>query len=230
METFVLQRPTTNSFWKKLSIPPYRSTAFAPRSSTMMISLPSRKCFVALAVLSAVPQIVTAISSGDADTIFQSFNNALLVKNGNEFYYKERLNETTKFDESWRGCLNILVAEDAYERTGDPAQKKLVNDLLTTWLGKTEPPWTWNWWNDDLGWYSMALTRGYLITGTLDFLEQAKYGFNLAFDRGWDTKYNDGGIWEENPEGAGNKQLKKEALSNDSLGKYSCTRNRLNLN
>ncbi|CAI6336183.1 unnamed protein product [Periconia digitata] len=182
----------------------------------------AQKRFMAL-ILLAAPQISSAISAGDPDTIFQSFNNALLIRSGSDVYYKTSLNNDTP-DPSWSGALNILVAEDAYERTGDAAQRPLVNELCTTWLKKNPPPWTWNWWNDDLGWYTMALTRGYLITGTQSFLDQAKYGFDLAFTRGWDTQYNGGGIWEENPEGTvgdGNK-LSKEALANDSLGKVAC--------
>ena len=171
------------------------------------------------------PQRARAIGAGDANTIFDAWNKALLIRSGGDVFYRSRLNEA-KPDKSWTGSLDILVAIDAYERTGDPNRKTLVNDLLNTWLKNNRPPWDWNWWNDDLGWYANALVRGYLVTGNAEFLKQAKYGFDHAFNRGWDTKYNGGGIWEENPEGTAKekppKEPTKEALSNDSLGKVAC--------
>lgn len=118
-------------------------------------------------------------------------------------------------------ALDIQVAEDVFERTGSDEDKTLVNNLCATWLTNTPPPWDWDGWNDDIGWFTLALIRGYQITGTQNFLDQAKYGFNYAFGRGWNTTYNNGGIWEENPEyitGAPHK----EALSTDSLGKVAC--------
>ncbi|KAH8892291.1 glycoside hydrolase family 76 protein [Thozetella sp. PMI_491] len=164
-----------------------------------------------------------ALQSADPSTLFNSFNNALLVQSGTDVYYKAALNTGDK-DTGWSAALNILAAEDVYDRTGNAANKKLVNDLLTTWLRYNSPPWTSNWWNDDLGWYTLALIRGYQITGTQTFLDNAKYGFDLAFARGWDTQYNDGGIWELNPEGWTSDQppVHKEALSTDSLGKVAC--------
>ncbi|KAH8883572.1 glycoside hydrolase family 76 protein [Thozetella sp. PMI_491] len=184
----------------------------------------ARQALVWATALAGAP-LVAAIGTGDANTIFNSYNNALLVRSGSDVFYKASLSNNNA-DPSWSGSLNILVAEDAYEQTGDADKKTLVNDLLNTWLRKNAPPWTWNWWNDDLGWYTMALARGYLITGNTAFLTNAKYGFDLAFSRGWDTQYNGGGIWEENPEGTANenppREATKEALANDSLGKVAC--------
>ncbi|KAI4181439.1 MAG: hypothetical protein L6R41_006624 [Letrouitia leprolyta] len=131
---------------------------------------------------------------------------------GGDVYYKSALNRTDKHG-TWSGSLDILGAEDFYERTGDPEKKTLVYDLLKTWLKYNPTPWSWDGWNDDIGWFTLALVRGYQITGNQTFLGTAKYGFDYAFGRGWDTQHNDGGIWEENPE--------YTALSNDSLGKVA---------
>ncbi|KAI0799244.1 glycoside hydrolase family 76 protein [Xylaria sp. FL0064] len=109
---------------------------------------------------------------------------------------------------------------DAFDRTGDPATQTLINNLLTTWLQNTPPPWSWDGWNDDIGWFTLALIRGYQITGNQEFLTQARYGFDYAFGRVWDTQYNGGGIWEQN-EGY-TTDLSKCALSNDNLGKVAC--------
>jgi hypothetical protein len=166
----------------------------------------------------------SAVESGAAENMFNSFNNALLVRSGGDTYYKAALNDN-KPDGTWAGSLDILGAEDAYDQTGDPAKKTLVNDLLTTWLRNNPPSWSWDGWNDDIGWFSLALVRGYQITGNATFLTQAKYGFDYAYGRGWDTQYNGGGIWEENPEYAARENPPKDPvkapLSNDSLGKVA---------
>jgi hypothetical protein len=170
------------------------------------------------------PQTVLAVGLVDAEIMFQKFNDAFLITSGSDVYYKKALNDADPAWGSFSTSLNILAAEDAYERTGSPATKTLINNLLTTWLKYTQPPWNWNSWNDDLGWYTMALIRGYHITGNAEFLTQARYGFDLAWDRGWDTTYNNGGIWEQvlkNADDDGHPH-KKEALSNDSLGKVAC--------
>lgn len=176
----------------------------------------------------ATPAVVSsasadaAVDPGNADLVFNAFNNAFLVNSGGQTYYKKSVNDGNA-DGTWVASLDIMVAEDAYERTGSAAHKTLVNNLCTTWLQKTPPPWAWDGWNDDIGWFSMALIRGYQMAGTANFLTQAKYGFDMAFARGWDTQYNGGGIWEQQPEKtpAGQK-ISKEALSNNSLGIVAC--------
>lgn len=170
---------------------------------------------------------VTALGPDDADTVFNDWTKAFIRHPDNgDVYYKIALNNGD-MDKSWSGSLNILGAEDAFDRIGDETSKALVNDLLHTWLRQDKPPWKWNGWNDDLGWYTMALIRGYQITGTKEFLDTARYGFDYAWTR-WNTEYNDGGFWEEEPsyftdeDKKKGKQPVKEALSNDSLGKVAC--------
>ncbi|KAF9894884.1 hypothetical protein FE257_004505 [Aspergillus nanangensis] len=174
----------------------------------------------ALGGMAVILPVVVALQASDADTMFNAWNNALLSSNGNTVFYKAALN-SQDMDQTWTGSLDIMGAEDAYERTGDGNTKTLVNNLLNTWLDKTPPPWSWDGWNDDIGWFTLALIRGYQITGTQRFLDQAKYGFDYAYGRGWDTQYNGGGIWEENPEYISGEPH-KEALSTNSLGKVAC--------
>ncbi|KAI0802266.1 glycoside hydrolase family 76 protein [Xylaria sp. FL0064] len=158
----------------------------------------------------------TAISNNDANAMFNDFKTAFL--SGSQ--YRASVDDSTP-DSTWAASLDILVAEDAFDRRGDASRMTLVNNLLNLWLQATPPP---NGWNDDIGWFTLALARGYQITGTQNFLTQAEYGFNYAFGRGWDTTYNGGGIWEEQPANAqgDGRTLGKEALSNDSLGKVAC--------
>ena len=175
---------------------------------------------LAAAVLIAMSGMALA-GNERADISFDGFNRAFLVKSGGKTFYKNSINKGTA-DGTWVAALDILVAEDAYERTGRPDQKMLVNDLCKTFLLNTPIPWTWDGWNDDIGWFTLALIRGHQLTGNAEFLSAAKYGFDMAFARGWDTQYNNGGIWEQQPEKTpAGEAINKEALSNDSLGKVA---------
>ena len=162
-------------------------------------------------------QRASAIGSGDADAAFNAFNAAYLVSSGGQTYYTHSLSNRSN-DGTWTEALSIQGAEDAYERTGTPANQTLVNNLCTTFLSVNPAPWSWDGWNDDLGWDSLVLIRGYQMTGNTAFLNAAESGFNFAFNRGWDTQYNGGGIWEQQPANMPVGQLANKCpLSNDSL-------------
>ncbi len=167
----------------------------------------------------APAQTVKNANASNADLMFDGFNQAFLVDSS---YYKTSINDEKPIG-TWNASLMILVAEDAYERTGSAQHKALVEELCASWLKRTPPPWDWDGWNDDIGWFAMALIRGYQITGNPEFLKQAKYGFDMAYKRGWDTQYNGGGIWEQQPEKTPTgEKISKEVLSNDSLGLVAC--------
>ncbi len=155
-----------------------------------------------------------------ADLQIDAFNNAYLVETNGLTYYTVSLTNRN-YDGTWTFDLDIQGAEDAYERTQSPQQRQLVNNLLTTWLVYNPPPWSWDGWNDDIGWFSLALIRGYQMTGNANFLAQAEYGFNYAFGRGWDTNFNGGGIWEEQPANDSGEPG-KNPLACDSLLQTTC--------
>jgi hypothetical protein len=175
--------------------------------------------FVALCC--GLPQRASAIGAGDADAAINAYNNAFLVTSGGRTYYKQSINNGNA-DGTWVLALDIQGMEDAYERTGSPAHKTMVNNLATSFLQLTPTPWTWDGWNDDIAWMSLALIRAHHMTGTANFLTQARYGFDMAWARGWDTKYNGGGIWEQQPEMTpAGEPIRKEALSNNPMGKLA---------
>ncbi len=178
----------------------------------------STRLALGLRVLFAAPEMAAALGSGDAANMFTAFNNAFLSTGSSTFYKTSLQNQSP--DGYWVGALDNQAAEDAYDVTGDPAYKTLVNNLCETWIANNEPPWDYINYNDDVGWDTLALIRGYRITGNTDFLNIAEYGFNFAYNRGWDTQSNGGGIWECQPSACGSSE--KDALSNDSLGKVAC--------
>lgn len=164
-----------------------------------------------------LPQRASAIGSGDADTAFNAFNAAYLVSSGGQTYYTHSLSNRSN-DGTWTEALSIQGAEDAYERTGTIANQALVNNLCATFLSLNPAPWSWDGYNDDIGWNSLVLIRGYQMTGNASLLNGAEAGFNFAFNRGWDTASNGGGIWEQQPNMTpAGQTVDKEALSNDSL-------------
>lgn len=162
----------------------------------------------------------SAIGTGDADTVFNGYNKAFLV-NGNYYQTYDPKTNSMVFDGGWTGAIDIMLAEDAYERTGSSAHKALVETLCTTFLQKFPPGYTWDGYNDDEGWIGSMLARGYLITGDANLLLQARTAcVDMVWSRGWDTQYNGGGIWEQQPNMTPpGQKIDKEALSNDSIGK-----------
>lgn len=164
--------------------------------------------------------VLKSINSGTADASFTAFNNTFLHWTGNTAFYQRALYDQVA-EGGWVGALEILALEDVYERTNDSNHKKLINDMCNTFLANNAPSsWPYNNWNDDIGWMTLALIRAYQITGTQNFLTQARYGFDMAWARGWDTQYNDGGIWQVQPVAGPNPH--KDPLANNSLGKVAC--------
>ncbi|MET8044322.1 glycoside hydrolase family 76 protein [Micromonospora sp. NPDC005215] len=145
------------------------------------------------------------------DSAFAAMNNAFLVSNGSQRYYKTSLNNGEK-DYFWRQALDIQAVQDVYDRTGSSATRDLISRLLDTFLQQNRGggglyDWNWNEYNDDLLWAGLAFARGYRITGNLTYLNQAQYAFNRVYDRGWDSNLG-GGIWWDI------RRRDKNALSN----------------
>ncbi len=157
-----------------------------------------------------------------ADTGIDAFNTAFLTNSSGLTYYRRSLTNSTD-DGTWTLALDILCMEDACERTGSPQHKQLINDLCASFLVINPPVWAWDGWNDDIGWMTMALIRGYQMTGNPSFLGGAEDGYNFAFGRGWDTNFNGGGIWEQQPENMPlGEAPSKNPLACNSLGKVAC--------
>ena len=153
------------------------------------------------------------------DAAFNAWNDAFLVRENGQAYYSRTLTKNGKESEgSWVFALDIEVAQDAYERTRSPQHRQLVSELLETFLKQNSYDWKGNTWNDDMAWMATALARGYQITGNKAYLDKAVYAWNLAYDRGWDTKYGEGGVWENMDNFVnGDGKADKLALSNTTM-------------
>jgi predicted alpha-1,6-mannanase (GH76 family) len=176
--------------------------AFVPRSG--------QSRWMAILLLSIVfgfSDIASALTATEADAAFAAYNKTFLIQNGNKTYYKQKVDAPGK-TYFWMQASEIQLAEDAYLRTNKPAQRKLVNDLLTTFIAQNGKEWKWNQYNDDLGWADIAFVRGYEIIGDPAFLKASISAWNLAYNRGWDDAFG-GGVWWDV------KRTEKDALSNN---------------
>jgi predicted alpha-1,6-mannanase (GH76 family) len=174
-------------------------------------------------LLICFPFILPAqVSNPVADLAINAYNDAFLTTSNGRTYYKRALDDNSH-DGTWTLALDIQGMQDAYERTGDPVHKEIINDLCRSFLLFNPTPYSWDGWNDDLAWMALVLVRGYQMTGVENFLTEAESTFNLAFDRGWNTHFNDGGIWEQQPDFVGeDAATNKEALSNNPMGQLAC--------
>ena len=143
-----------------------------------------------------VPALGRADTAADA---FNGWNSAFLAKvNGDTYYATTVVTAGTQRQGTWVGALDIAVAEDRYMYTHSAADRQLVNDLMTTFVAKEGSNWIKNSsWNDDMAWMIIAGLRAYQITGNEAWLKIVTDCWNATWDRGWDTKYAGGGIWED---------------------------------
>lgn len=163
-------------------------------------------------VLCALPFKSLAVDGTTATTAYSDFNSAFLNSSGNG--YNASLGSTS-YDYFWEQAEDIELVEDRYEVTQGSTEKALINTLCTKFLATYSESWmAADTWNDDLGRASEMLARAYLDTGTANFLTQAKFCFDTAYQRGWDTTFNGGGIYEQ----MGVSNPKKEALSTLNCG------------
>jgi hypothetical protein len=155
-----------------------------------------------------------------ADAAATGFNNAFLAVDGQgNTYYKVAMN-TTQRDQMWTFALDIQAMQDVYERTKSAYYKDIITKLTDGWLAQNPPPYSWDGWNDDIAWMGLTSARSYQITGKQAYLTHARLCFDFVWQRGWDTQYNGGGIWEEQPDMTSSEPI-KEALSNNTSGKLA---------
>ena len=173
-------------------------------------------------VIFALGLAVTALApnarADQADDAFDAWNSAFLVKTGGDtFYSTTAISAGTTRSGTWVGALDIAVAEDYYEHTHLAVDRTRVNDLVTTFVAEEGTDWKGDTWDDDIAWMVIALLRGYQLTGNDQFLTIAENNWNMAYARGWDTKYGGGGVWEDLGHVTPWNQPSKCNLSNNPL-------------
>jgi predicted alpha-1,6-mannanase (GH76 family) len=177
-----------------------------------LVRMTSLSSLTAMAVVLSgllVSSQAKAQSASISTVAYEAFNSGFLVQgNGQACYTHKLATVSTSCEATWEGADDIEMAEDYYTYTHDPATRSLIVTLLNTFLVNNNTDWSYDDWNDDIAWMTNAFLRGYQITGQANFLTQAEYGWNLAYNRGWDSSLG-GGIWENQGKPG------KESLSNN---------------
>ncbi|UII18958.1 glycoside hydrolase family 76 protein [Fulvivirga ligni] len=159
------------------------------------------------------------IENPRADSAINAFNDAFLITNTQDQTAYRRIIDSAQFDSGWTLALNIQGMLDAYERSGDAGYEAILNDLMGSFLVLNSPPYEWDGWNDDLAWVGLLNARAHQMIGNQEHVDDADYFFRLAYDRGWNTDFNGGGIWEQQPNYSTDaSSMSKDALSNNPNG------------
>jgi predicted alpha-1,6-mannanase (GH76 family) len=127
----------------------------------------------------------------DADTIFNSYNNAFYVGGANAYYKDNTGGGGFGF---WTGAEEIEMAEDSYGRTGSTGTRDMITALCNGFLATHGNSWSGNTFNDDVAWACIAFARAYQITGNTTFRDRAKSNYDMMYARGYDTALG-GGLW-----------------------------------
>lgn len=134
----------------------------------------------------------SAFTTNDADVAFNAFTKAYYVVSDGQGYYKDDSNGSRSA--FWTQAEEIEMIIDAYERTGNPEWKKMINESIDGFIAYNGSDWQWNIYNDDIMWMVIACARAYTVTGDTNFRDRAKINFDLTYARAWDDALG-GGLW-----------------------------------
>ena len=134
-----------------------------------------------------------AITALDADTMAGAFRSAFYVQNGDIGYFKDT--ETSGVSYFWTQAEMIETVIDAYEWSGDESLLTMSINLLNGFLHKEGTSWSWNMYNDDIMWATLAFARVAQHTGNSYYANIAKSNFDMCYARGWDDVLGGGMYW-----------------------------------
>jgi|GEM_PF-704526 len=142
----------------------------------------------------------SAFTASDRDNCWNAWNNNfyLTLTGPNRAYYRNQQGSSSP-SSFWQSAEEIEIAEDANDTN------RVI--LLCTGLAQNNgTDWSGNTYNDDLEWASIAFGRAYQMTGNTTYRTLAKNGFDVAYNRGWDTA-GGGGIWQNTAGASGPGKL-----------------------
>ena len=121
-------------------------------------------------------------TAADADTAVDSYIKAFVTPKGDGSFIKGDQNGGDPG--FWQEIEQIEGIEDANDRTHGKYNGQ-VSALLNGFVAAHGSDWSYNIYNDDISWATMAFTRGYLATKNKQFLTIAKSNFDTMFARAW---------------------------------------------
>lgn len=98
----------------------------------------------------------------------------------------------------WDTAEMVEVYVDAYEQSRDPEMKKKMLNYAKVFYMSYQKDWTWNDYNDDIMWITIAYCRVTLLTGDNFYYDLAKPNFDAVWERGYNDELGGGLYWKMN--------------------------------
>jgi predicted alpha-1,6-mannanase (GH76 family) len=149
---------------------------------------------IALILLSFFQSTYAAITAEQAKTAIEAYNKVYWRQSNKTFYKYDNLTGELDY---WMWAHAWETEMDAYERTKDPVYLQKIRDSYDGFVAKSGTDLSGRDYNDDIGWWVMAATRAYDLTGVADYLNLAKKNFDWMYAHEVDTVFG-GGIWWKN--------------------------------
>jgi predicted alpha-1,6-mannanase (GH76 family) len=150
------------------------------------------KIICSFAILLSAGIAAFAFTSRDADAAFDAYNTNFYVVHDSFGFYKTNLRGGRS--DFWKQAEQIEMIEDAFERTGSAAHRQMIAQSIAGFTNHFGLDWTWNKFNDDIIWMTIACARGFLATSNNTYRALAEKNFDAVYSRGWDTRLG-GGLW-----------------------------------
>ncbi|RWY52496.1 glycoside hydrolase family 76 protein [Mucilaginibacter gilvus] len=138
----------------------------------------------------------TSFTAADATTAYTAFNRYFYNTSAKLYYSTTRRDGLAAI---WTQAIYWDMAMNVYERTKDPAQLTMINDMYQGGFNQYDG---YNWDNtttwfiyDDMMWWVMALARANQLTGNDVYLQKAIAGFNRVWNGSYDPA-NGGMFWD----------------------------------
>ena len=112
------------------------------------------------------------------------------------FYVKEEKGGYIVGEDFWQQAEIFELVIDAYEQTGEESYLTLMDEMYRGFLAKHGEDWSYNDFNDDIMWMTIACTRAYEATEDAKYLTIAEKHFNIVFDRAWSEDLGGGLFWK----------------------------------
>jgi predicted alpha-1,6-mannanase (GH76 family) len=113
----------------------------------------------------------------------------------NSFYLKDEKGGYIVGEDFWQQAEIFEIVIDAYEQTGDQKYLQVIEDMYQGFISNHGEDWSYNEFNDDIMWMTIACARTYAITKDVKYLQQAEKHFNLVYDRAWSEDLGGGLFW-----------------------------------
>lgn len=147
---------------------------------------------IAAVIVSLPTAGARAFTAADADAVYSAHNKAFYFTNENgAFFHTSTDGGRETF---WQSAEQMEMVLDAYERTTNSACLTVFSNLFRGFVSEHGTNWERNDFNDDIMWMVIACARAHQLTGSAEFLNAAKFNFDMCFARAWSTNLG-GGLW-----------------------------------